>query len=196
MEPYLFNIGSAMAPGPHGFRYAREFVSAEEESSLIAQIEQLRLQPAQYKQFTAKRLIVSYGGSYDFSSNKLLDAEPIPDFLNSLRVRLASWAGVEASEFAHALIAKYEVGTQLGWHRDVPQFGLVAGVSLRGPTRMRFRRYPHQKGIKNPGITIELEPRSAYILEDEARWAWQHSIPPTKFPRYSITFRTRRVAKR
>jgi hypothetical protein len=38
-------------------------------------------------------------------------------------------AGIAASDFAHAVIAKYETGTQLGWHRDVPDFEDVVGVS-------------------------------------------------------------------
>jgi hypothetical protein len=37
---------------------------------------------------------------------------------------------------------------------------------------------------------IEQEPRSAYVLADAARWSWQHSIPPTREERFSITFRT------
>jgi hypothetical protein len=35
-----------------------------------------------------------------------------------------------------------------------------------------------------------LPPRSAYALAGEARTGWQHSVPPTKALRYSITFRT------
>ena len=34
------------------------------------------------------------------------------------------------------------------------------------------------------------EPRSAYVLKDDVRWKWQHSIPPTPALRYSITFRS------
>jgi hypothetical protein len=41
-------------------------------------------------------------------------------------------------------------------------------------------------------FALELEPRSAYILRDEARWGWQHSIPPPKELRYSVTLRTAR----
>ncbi|MDP9022354.1 MAG: alpha-ketoglutarate-dependent dioxygenase AlkB, partial [Actinomycetota bacterium] len=37
---------------------------------------------------------------------------------------------------------------------------------------------------------LELPPRSAYLLSGPARSAWQHSIPPVKDLRYSITFRT------
>ena len=36
-----------------------------------------------------------------------------------------------------------------------------------------------------------LAPRSLYVMADEIRWAWQHSIPPAKALRYSMTFRTR-----
>jgi alkylated DNA repair dioxygenase AlkB len=39
---------------------------------------------------------------------------------------------------------------------------------------------------------VLLEPRSGYVLAGKARTAWQHSIPPTKELRYSITFRTLR----
>jgi alkylated DNA repair protein (DNA oxidative demethylase) len=39
---------------------------------------------------------------------------------------------------------------------------------------------------------VELAPRSAYVLSGKARWSWQHSIPPGKELRYSVTFRTLR----
>jgi alkylated DNA repair protein (DNA oxidative demethylase) len=39
---------------------------------------------------------------------------------------------------------------------------------------------------------LTLEPRSGYVLAGEARRSWQHSIPPAKELRYSITFRTLR----
>ena len=36
---------------------------------------------------------------------------------------------------------------------------------------------------------VELAPRSIYSLTGEARSVWEHSIPPVKAHRYSITFR-------
>jgi alkylated DNA repair dioxygenase AlkB len=39
-------------------------------------------------------------------------------------------------------------------------------------------------------VSIELEPRSAYIMQKDIRWKWQHSVAATKTLRYSITFRT------
>ena len=73
---------------------------------------------------------------------------------------------------------------------DVPEFEVVAGVSLAGGARMRFRPYPPRKGARV--FTLELEPRSVYVLRDEIRWRWQHSVAPTQELRYSVTFRTRR----
>jgi DNA oxidative demethylase len=63
----------------------------------------------------------------------------------------------------------------------------VAGVSLAATCRLRFQR---GKGDTRQVAEITLAPRSAYVLADAARFAWQHSIPATKALRYSITFRT------
>jgi alkylated DNA repair dioxygenase AlkB len=188
-QGYLF--GSA-SPLPSGFGYEREFITLDEEAALLKEISKLTLHEAKYKEFTAKRRIISYGARYDFSSNELVPAGPIPPFLEPLRERIAEWAGIPASRFKHALIAEYKTGTQLGWHRDAPDFGIIVGVSLGGPSRMRLRPYPPKKGRSTETISLDLEPRSAYLMRGEARWGWQHSIPPTKMLRYSITFRTRR----
>jgi len=168
--------------------YEPEFLSVEEEATLIAGIATLDLREAKYKEFTAKRRVASFGAGYDFDANELTPAPTIAPFLLPLRARVATWAGLRAEEFAYALVNEYRPGTTLGWHRDVPQFEVVAGVSLAAPATMRFRPYPPRKGARI--FTLELAPRSAYILRGEARWKWQHSIAPTPALRYSITFRT------
>jgi alkylated DNA repair dioxygenase AlkB len=98
--------------------------------------------------------------------------------------------GVLAATVNHALVAEYQPGTPLGWHRDVPNFGVVGGLSLVGHARMRFRPYPHRKGDRAAALKIDLEPRAAYAMRGAARWNWQHAISPTHELRYSITFRT------
>lgn len=173
-----------------GFAYERDFLSRTEEEALVSEIERLPLAQAEYKGFLANRRIVTYGGRYDFSAQRLQPAEPIPPFIYPLRAKAAAWVGCPADDFTHALIAQYPPGAQLGWHRDVPDFELVVGISLAGACRMRFRHYP--PGFREKSIALDLEPRSIYRLQDEARWKWQHSIPPVRVLRYSITFRTRR----
>ena len=174
---------------PDGFIYQPEFVSSAEEAELLNIVRALPLKEAQYLQYTARRRIVSFGGSYDFSSQELHPAGPIPEFLHPLRERIAALMRVPAQSVHHALVAEYQPGTPLGWHRDVPDFGVVGGVSLLGFARMRFRPYPHRKNDRT-ALKLDLEPRSAYVMRGPARWHWQHAISPTRELRYSITFRT------
>jgi alkylated DNA repair dioxygenase AlkB len=178
---------------PEGMVHEPDFLSAREEADLLAAIRSLPFEEARYKEFVAKRRIVTYGGSYDFSANELKPAGPIPAFLHRLRDRIATWTGLPAHGFEHALVAEYAPGTQLGWHRDVPDFEAIVGVSLAGPARMRLRPYPPTPEAKRAAFPILLEPRSAYVIRGPARWDWQHAISPTKALRYSITFRTRRT---
>jgi len=193
-EPTLF----APAPAyPDGFAYALDFLTAEEEVALLATIAALPLAEARYREYTAKRRTISYGSSYDFATNVLTPAPPIADFLLPLRARVAEWTGIPATDFVHGLVTEYRPGTQLGWHRDVPNFGAVVGISLAGVARMRFRPWPPRgAGPKRAAFHVDLQPRSAYVLQGEIRWRWQHAVSPAKALRYSITFRTSGPAKK
>jgi alkylated DNA repair dioxygenase AlkB len=188
-QTLLFEDSSRL---PHGFRYEPAFLSPEEEATFVGRIREQPLREAQYKEWNAKRRIVSYGGSYDFSSNELRPAGPVPAWLHPLRERIAAWVDIPATEFNHVLVAEYSPGTQLGWHRDVPNFEVVVGVSLLGTARMRLRRFPAKVGQRRAELTLDLEPCSIYTMRGPARWDWQHAISPTKELRYSITFRTLR----
>ena len=161
-----------------GFQYQAEFITPAEEASLLDAIGALPLKEAAYRQFTAKRRIVMF--------------EPVPEFLAALRDKAGAWAAIPPENFVHALVTEYRPGTQLGWHRDSPEYGELAGISLAGHCRMRLRPYPPTKGDRKDVLSLELEPRSAYSIRDEARWGWQHSIAPTPTLRYSVTFRTLR----
>jgi alkylated DNA repair dioxygenase AlkB len=173
---------------PSGLAYRPGFLSADEERGLLEGIATLSLEEARYKEFTAHRRVASFGAGYDFGQNELTPAPAIAPFLLPLRARLAEWAGVPAEDFAYALVAEYRPGTQLGWHRDVPQFELVAGVSLGCAARMRLRPFPPRRGART--YELALAPRSAYLLRGDARWKWQHAIAPTHGLRHSLTFRT------
>lgn len=87
------------------------------------------------------------------------------------------------------LVTEYPPGAVIGWHRDAAAFDFVVGVSLLGSCQFKFRR---GEGKARESVGLIVEPRSAYILDGPARTQWQHSIPPTKTERYSITFRTLR----
>ena len=176
---------------PPGLAYEPDFIGEADQAQLLAAIASLSFHEALYREYTAKRRIVSYGAEYDFSAQQLRPAAPIPDFLQDLKTRTAAWIGLAPDTFSHALVTEYRPGTQLGWHRDTPEFGIVAGISLGTPCRMRWRPYPPKKG--DATLAVELQPRSAYCMQADARWRWQHSIAPTKALRYSVTFRTLRA---
>src|SRR6516162_5336538 len=187
IQAHLFAASSA---GPPGFTYAPQFLSVAEEAQLLEVIRTLSFEEAQYKEWRARRRIVSFGGRYDFTHQGLTPGPPIPQFLQPLRARLANWAGIPEQRIRHAMIAEYRPATPLGWHRDVPQFEDVMGVSLLGHARLRFRPWPPASGQRSTW-KIDLEPRSAYLVRGPARWQWQHAVSPTRELRYSITFRTR-----
>lgn len=191
MQPDLFG-----SPLPPGLRHEPGFLAPAEEAALLQWIGLQPLQEARYKAYTARRRVLGYGSRFDYDLNHLKPADPIPEALLPLRDRAARWAGIDAASLANALVAEYRPGTPLGWHRDVPDYELVVGISLGGWARMRLRRYPPVAPKKADVLSLDLEPRSIYALQDEARWGWQHSIAPTPALRWSITFRTLRGAQR
>ena len=175
---------------PSGMRYEPDFLTPEEEAALLRDIETLPLAPMKYQGFTALRRVVSYGGQYDFSAQRLNEAAPIPEWLQPLREKMATWLGLPPDRFTQALVAEYRPGTPLGWHRDVPDFEDVVGISLLNDAVLRFRPYPPKEPKRADVIKLTVAPRSIYLLRGPARWEWQHSVSPTRSLRYSITFRT------
>jgi alkylated DNA repair dioxygenase AlkB len=175
-----------------GLIYVPDFLTPEEERELLAIIEGLPLREAQYRQYTARRRTLSFGAGYDFQAQQATPAPALPAFLAPLRTRAAAWIGVQPTAFVQALISEYRPGTPLGWHRDVPDYEIIVGISLAAATRIKFRRYPWNPQEKADIVTLLAAPRSAYSLRDAARWQWQHSVPPVKQLRYSITLRTAR----
>lgn len=186
----LFGHSPAWASG---LLYLPEFLAAADESHLLTVLAGVSIHEAQYLGYTAKRRIASFGFSYDFASRRLGAAPPLPDFLIELRQRVADRLSFPAGAFEQALINEYRPGTPLGWHRDTPEFESVAGVSLGGPCRMRFRLFPPKRGRDPKTFTLSVAPRSLYLMRDDVRWKWQHSVSPTREQRWSITFRTLRT---
>ncbi len=187
------DLPEPLPPGlPEGLAYEPQFLSRDEEQSLIALIATLPLQAAKYKAYTARRRVTSFGGSYDFDANKLLPAQPLIEALHPLRARVAQWAGVSPDDLRHVLVAEYAPGAPLGWHRDVPDHEEVFGVSLGAPAVLRFRPFPPTDPKRADVVKLRAMPRSIYAMRGVARWGWQHSVAPVEELRWSITLRTPR----
>jgi alkylated DNA repair protein (DNA oxidative demethylase) len=185
------------APLIGGLAYREDFISEAEHDQLVRQLENTDLSPFQFHGWLGNRKTRSFGWSYDFEDASFSPSEPIPDWLLPLREEAAALAGIEPAAFVHVLLARYDPGAGIGWHRDRDVFDQVAGISLAAPATLRFRR-------RRPGgfdrANLDVTPRSAYLLSGEARWHWEHRITPGDQLRFSITFRAlsdkgRRIAE-
>jgi DNA oxidative demethylase len=186
------------APLIAGLRYAEEVISEADEEALVDHLVATDLSPFRFHGWLGNRKTKSFGWRYDFDDASFSPAEPIPDWLEPLRRKAADFAGLQPNEFVHALLARYDPGAGIGWHRDRDVFDHVVGISLASAATLRFRR-------RKPGgfdrAKLDVAPRSAYLLSGEVRWDWEHSITPGGELRFSITFRAmsdkgRRMAAR
>ena len=163
------------------------FISEIEEAALLARLEALDLMPFRFHGWEGKRRTQSFGWRYDFDDASFRPADPLPCWLLPLRDRAAALARIAPEAFVHVLLARYDPGAGIGWHRDRDVFEQVVGISLASPATLRLR----QRTASNfRRAHVHLEPRSAYLLAGEVRHRWEHSIAPGDQLRFSITFRT------
>ena len=185
------------APLIAGLDYRPGFIGEAEEQALIDQLAAQELTPFRFQGWLGNRKTQSFGWRYDFDDASFTRTEPIPEWLAPLRAAAASFAGVAPDDFVHVLLARYDPGAGIGWHKDRDVFEHVVGVSLGTPAVLRFRQRT-TSGFRR--ASLEVAPRSAYLLSGEARWEWEHRITPGDQLRFSITLRTlsakgRRIAE-
>jgi len=191
-DPSLFEVAPKV---PDGFIYRPNFLSEAEEQELIREIQQIHLAPFKYYQFTGKRRTASFGWQYEFGASEITRAPEIPPYLLPVRTRAGSLFNIDPRSLVQISIIEYSVGSPIGWHRDIPHFGVVVGISLGAACRIRLRKYsrPRSKNLKRDEIlSMELQPRSIYLMSGASRETWQHSIPPVKKLLYAIMMRTLR----
>jgi len=183
----LFDIEENEVPDIEGLGYIPDFISHEEEKTLITQIdEQLWLNDL-------KRRVQHYGYKYDYKARTVTNDAylgALPEWLLPITQKLLFKPD-------QAIVNEYEPGQGISAHIDcVPCFdGTIASLSLGAPAMMVFT---HPKtGQKEE---IYLQPRSLLLLSGSARYEWQHAIPSRKSDmvngfrverarRVSVTFR-------
>jgi alkylated DNA repair dioxygenase AlkB len=171
---------------PQGFKYQSDFLSREEEHSLLQHIKNLPFREFEFHGFTGKRRVVSFGWRYDFNGGGLTKTEDMPEFLSGARARAENFAAIGSRDLQQVLITEYSPGAAIGWHKDRSVFGDVVGISLLSPCTFRLRL---KAGGRWERRNFTAEPRSVYLLRGPSRTEWEHSIPGVDSLRYSLTFR-------
>jgi alkylated DNA repair dioxygenase AlkB len=166
--------------GPPGFLFQTDFITPEEERKLLKEFERIPLHQFRWDGWESKRRVKSYTKETGY---------PTP--LMKVLERVAEFAKVKVESFEHAMVAEYPPGTQIGWHRDKGGYSKVIGISLGSTAVFRLRKItPNTEKRKWERFSLNAEPRSLYIMAEDSMRYWQHSIPPVKDLRYSITMRT------
>lgn len=148
---------------PEGFRYQPDFLSREEEQSLLGHIVPLPFREFEFQGFTGKRRIFSFGWRYDFNGGGLSRTEDMPDFLSAVRARAENFAEMAPGSLYQVLITEYTPGTAIGWHKDRSVFGDIVGISLLSSCTFRLRR---KDGHRWQRRNLTAEPRSVYCCAD------------------------------
>lgn len=170
-----------------GLTYIENFLSAEEASELLAEIDK------QEWQTSLKRRVQQYGPVYSYTTKKLEpELKSIPNWLKTV-TNSVDQLKLFPEEPTQVIINEYVTGQGIARHIDSPLFGpVIASLSLCESAIMAFRQFQSSLGCSK-----ELKPNSLIVLANEARFKWDHSIDPyvdkepnVKNRRVSITLRT------
>jgi DNA oxidative demethylase len=167
---------------PSGLKLLEDVISAQDEADLIALIEAAGLVYPPYDPGN-RRASASYGYKYDFAADTFRKCAEMPEAFLHLREKAAAFAGVSPQDIPEVLLNRYEQGAVIQPHRDKPHWEHVVGISLGEAVPMHFT-------LGDELVEVMLQPRSMYLLADEARYVWNHSLPPATGTRYSITYRS------
>ncbi|HUS03859.1 MAG TPA: alpha-ketoglutarate-dependent dioxygenase AlkB [Chitinophagaceae bacterium] len=177
---------------PPGFKYFPDFITKEEEEQLIKEAKQTELHVFNFQGYEAKRKTASFGYDYSFDKRSLSKGKDIPPRFSWLIDKVAKHLSIPTGQIAELLVTEYPEGSVINWHRDAPPFDLIAGVSLNADCTFRLRPQDKAKQGRKSIISFPVHRRSLYVMQEEVRSEWQHSITPVKSVRYSITLRTLR----
>jgi alkylated DNA repair dioxygenase AlkB len=173
MMHYLFAHDQQSIKNIPGLSYVPDYISVDEERSLIAQIDK------QNWIADLKRRVQHYGYKYDYKARGISDDAylgPLPEWLNSLTTKLYD-EKIFTKLPDQVIVNEYLPGQGISAHIDCAAcFGdIIASLSVGSATIMQFKNL--KSGVKTERL---LEQRSLVVLSTEARYDWTHEIPARK----------------
>jgi len=175
---------------PPGFSYHGDFLTHDEETKFLEAIRKVELHNLIFQGFEAKRKTASFGYDYNFDKRSISAGKPFPPELNPLIEKVARLLLIKPAVFGELLVTEYPIGSVINWHRDATPFDIIVGISLNADCIFRLRPYQKAKRSRSSVISFPVLRRSLYVMKEESRTDWEHSITPAKNLRYSITLRT------
>jgi alkylated DNA repair dioxygenase AlkB len=172
-----------------GLRYVPDFVTVAEEAEMLARVD------TEPWLDDLERRVQHYGYRYDYKARKVsrsMFVGPLPALADAVSARLVAM-GLMSEPPDQLIVNEYVPGQGISPHVDcVPCFGpRIVTVSLGSQCEMDFD--PVDGGER---VQLMLEPRSALLIADEARYRWRHSIRGrlsdrgrARTRRVSLTFR-------
>ena len=168
-----------------GVKFFPEAISQDQASALLEFIKGIEFRTIAMRGMIARRTIACFGFDYVYRSRSVIEMTAIPEVLRAVKCGCAEAAGVN-DRFDQVIVSRYPADAGIGWHTDSPVFGDdIMGLSLAAPGKLQLR----PRGATATSLSIELPPRSLYLLNGPARWEWQHRVPAVRSERYSLTFR-------
>ncbi len=183
-----------VAPAVPGLTYLADYLTADEHDCLVATVDR------QPWLTGLQRRVQHYGYRYDYKARKVARdfyLGPLPDWAAGLaeRLRREGWFATPPDQL---IVNEYQPGQGISKHVDcVPCFGpTVVSVSLGSTCVMELAEAKTKRKVP-----LLLAPRSAVVLQGDARYRWTHAVPARKrdtvggqsYPRtrrLSLTFRT------
>ena len=178
---------------PQGFHYRENFITEADERVLLDAIGDVAFSDFEMRGVVARRRVAFFGQSYD-----RVTAGPLPAFsvaaarhdcaVGRRRCRSVCDGAHQrvSARLAHRLASRRAAVRHrrrhlaaVGMSDEVPSVPVSASPALRSPRRSATHE-------------IVLARRSAYLMTQESRTAYEHHIPPVAELRYSVTFRTLR----
>jgi alkylated DNA repair dioxygenase AlkB len=178
---------------PEGFLYHENFLTVDEETSLLNIIKHFELRPMLFQGFEAKRKVASFGYDYSFDKKQLIKGKAIPSEFGFIVSKVASHLSVPTDVFVELLITEYPIGSVINWHRDAPPFDIIVGISLLSDCTFRLRPHAKERQTRKSTLSFPVKRRSLYRMSGIAREEWQHATSAVSEVRYSLTLRTLRL---
>src|ERR1044071_4007439 len=128
-----------------GLSYREDLIERDEERDLIARLEAEELTPFRFQGWLGNRKTESFGWRYDFDDASFSPAQPIPDWLEPVRARAASFADVAPDHFVSLLLPRFAPRRRLGLPSGEPR-GRATFCLSAVRTRALGLGAPHHSG--------------------------------------------------